>query len=48
MGLAEMARAGSLDLSIYEPLRVPLSEVTWAIDGSQPRDGGFTNLVIVP
>jgi threonine dehydrogenase-like Zn-dependent dehydrogenase len=48
MGLAEMARAGSLDLSVYEPLRVPLAEVNRAIDGSQPRDGGFTNLVIVP
>lgn len=48
MGLAEMARAGSLDLSVLEPLRVPLSEVNRAIDGSQPRDGGFTNLVIVP
>jgi hypothetical protein len=43
MGLAEMARAGSLDLSIYEPLRVPLAEVNRAIGGSQPRDGGFTN-----
>jgi threonine dehydrogenase-like Zn-dependent dehydrogenase len=48
MGLADMARAGTLDLSVYEPLRVPLSDVNRAIDGSQPRDGGFTNLVVVP
>lgn len=48
IGLAEMARVGTLDLSVYEPLRVPLSEVNRAIDGSQPRDGGFTNLVIAP
>lgn len=48
MGLAEMARVGTLDLSVYEPVRVPLSEVNRAIDGSQPRDGGFTNLVVVP
>jgi threonine dehydrogenase-like Zn-dependent dehydrogenase len=48
MGLADMARVGTLDLSVYEPLRVPLSEINRAIDGSQPRDGGFTNLVVVP
>jgi len=47
-GLAEMARAGTLDLSVYDPIRVPLSDVNRAIDGSQPRDGGFTNLVVIP
>ncbi len=29
-------------------VRVPLAEVNRALDGSQFRDGGFTNLVIVP
>jgi alcohol dehydrogenase len=48
MGLADMARAGTLDLSVYEPVRIPLAEVNRAIDGSQPRDGGFTNLVVIP
>jgi alcohol dehydrogenase len=48
VGLAEMARAGTLDLSVYDPIRVPLSDVNRAIDGSQPRDGGFTNLVVIP
>jgi alcohol dehydrogenase len=46
--LAAMAGAGTLDLSIFEHVRVPLSDVNRALDGSQFRDGGFTNLVIVP
>jgi alcohol dehydrogenase len=43
-----MARTGTLDLSVFEHARVPLSEVNRALDGSQFRDGGFTNVVIVP
>jgi alcohol dehydrogenase len=46
--LAAMAEAGTLDLSVFQHVRVPLSEVNRALDGSQFRDGGFTNLVIVP
>jgi threonine dehydrogenase-like Zn-dependent dehydrogenase len=46
--LAAMARTGTLDLSVFEHVRVPLSEVNRALDGSQFRDGGFTNVVIVP
>ena len=46
--LAAMAAAGTLDLSVFQHVRVPLAEVNRALDGSQFRDGGFTNLVIVP
>ena len=46
--LAAMAGAGTLDLSVFEHVRVPLAEVNRALDGSQFRDGGFTNVVIVP
>ena len=46
--LAAMAKAGTLDLSVFEHVRVPLSEVNNALDGSQFRDGGFTNVVIIP
>ena len=46
--LAAMAAAGTLDLSVFEHVRVPLAEVNRALDGSQFRDGGFTNVVIVP
>jgi alcohol dehydrogenase len=46
--LAAMAPAGTLDLSVFEHVRVPLAEVNCAFDGSQFRDGGFTNIVIVP
>jgi alcohol dehydrogenase len=46
--LAAMAGAGTLDLSIFNHIRVPLSDVNRALDGSQFRDGGFTNVVIIP
>jgi threonine dehydrogenase-like Zn-dependent dehydrogenase len=46
--LAAMPGAGTLDLSVFEHVRVPLAEVNRALDGSQFRDGGFTNVVIVP
>ena len=46
--MAEMARAGTLDLSIFEHVTFPLADVNRALDGSHFRDGGFTNLVIVP
>lgn len=48
MAMAEMARVGTLDLSVFQHVAVPLAEVNRALDGSQFRDGGFTNLVIVP
>jgi alcohol dehydrogenase len=46
--VAEMARAGTLDLSVFEDVRIPLVEINRALDGSQFRDGGFTNLVVCP
>ncbi|MBI4921509.1 MAG: alcohol dehydrogenase catalytic domain-containing protein [Devosia nanyangense] len=46
--MAEMVRAGTLDLSVFEHVRFPLAEVNRALDGTHFRDGGFTNLVIVP
>jgi D-arabinose 1-dehydrogenase-like Zn-dependent alcohol dehydrogenase len=46
--LAAMAKAGTLDLSVFEHVRFPLSAVNQAIDGVPERHGGFTNLVIVP
>jgi threonine dehydrogenase-like Zn-dependent dehydrogenase len=47
IGLAEMARAGTLDLSVFEHAKFPLAEANRALDGQQFRNGGFTNLVIV-
>jgi D-arabinose 1-dehydrogenase-like Zn-dependent alcohol dehydrogenase len=46
--VAEMARAGTLDLSVFTHVRVPLAEVNSALDGSLFRDGGFTNVVVTP
>jgi alcohol dehydrogenase len=46
--LSEMARVGTLDLSVFTDVCFPLSEVNRALDGSHFRDGGFTNLVILP
>ena len=46
--LAEMARVGTLDLSVFDHVRFPLAEVNAALDGTRFRDGGFTNLVITP
>lgn len=45
--LAAMAAAGTLDLSVFEHVRFPLSKVNDALDGSHFRDGGFTNLIIM-
>jgi alcohol dehydrogenase len=46
--LAAMAAAGTLELSVFEHVRVPLAEVNRALDGSLFRDGGFTNVVVIP
>ncbi len=46
--VAEMARVGTLDLSVFTHVRVPLAEVNSALDGSLFRDGGFTNVVVTP
>jgi threonine dehydrogenase-like Zn-dependent dehydrogenase len=46
--LAAMAAAGTLDLSVFDHVRVPLTDVNRALDGSEFRNGGFTNLIITP
>ena len=46
--LAELARTGLLDLSVFEHNRFPLADVNNAISGLQSRNGGFSNYVIVP
>ena len=45
--LAEMARAGTLDLSVLEHVTYPLSRINEALHGIPARNGGFTNLVIL-
>lgn len=46
--LSEMARAGTLDLSVFNDVTFPLAEINRVLESNQFRDGGFTNLVIVP
>jgi threonine dehydrogenase-like Zn-dependent dehydrogenase len=46
--MAELARAGLLDLSVFEHQRFPLEDVNRAISGLENRNGGFSNYVIVP
>ena len=46
--IAALARAGILDLSVFEHLRYPLRKVNDAISGIAARNGGFSNFVIMP
>ncbi len=46
--IAEMAGAGTLDLSIFKPRAFPLSGVNDLITHIGERDGGFTNFVVNP
>jgi D-arabinose 1-dehydrogenase-like Zn-dependent alcohol dehydrogenase len=46
--MAELARAGLLDMSVFEHHRFTLEEVNQAISGLAERNGGFSNYVIVP
>ena len=46
--MAEMVRAGTVDLSVFEHVRYPLTDVNKAIAGVSSRNGGFTNFVICP
>lgn len=46
--MAEMARTGTLNLSVFEHVRHPLADVNKAISGIGHRNGGFSNFVIVP
>ena len=46
--IADMAAAGSLDLSVFKHVNHPLEAVNEAISGVVNRDGGFSNYVINP
>lgn len=46
--MAAMANAGTLDLSVFEHQRFPLSNINDALTAVESRTGGFTNVVIIP
>lgn len=46
--MADMAEAGTLDLSVLEHVCSPLDQVNEAISGIAQRNGGFSNFVIQP
>lgn len=46
--MAEMAAAGTLDLSVFEHEVFPLSQINEALDAVENRKGGFTNVVVTP
>jgi alcohol dehydrogenase len=46
--MADMAAAGTVDLSIFEHVSHPLDKVNDAISGIAVRNGGFSNFVIAP
>lgn len=46
--MADMAEAGTLDLSVFEHVSYPLDQVNEAISGIAARNGGFGNYVIKP
>ena len=45
--MANMAHAGTLDLSVFEHERFPLERVNEALEAIEQRTGGFTNVVIM-
>lgn len=46
--MAELARAGLLDLSVLEHERFALDQVNEALNAVDRRTGGFTNIVVMP
>ncbi|HEY2533344.1 MAG TPA: alcohol dehydrogenase catalytic domain-containing protein [Xanthobacteraceae bacterium] len=46
--MAEMVRAGVLDLSSIKSKAFPLDQVNQALDAVKQRPGGFTNIVVNP
>jgi alcohol dehydrogenase len=46
--MAELARAGVLNLSVFEHHVYPLADINTAISGITNRHGGFSNYVIAP
>jgi hypothetical protein len=46
--MAEMARVGTLDLSMLQHRRVPLRDVNDALSSLQDANRGFNNFVVIP
>ena len=46
--LAEMARAGTLNLSVLEHRRIPLQNVNEGLESLQDASRGFNNFVVIP
>ncbi|HXQ51924.1 MAG TPA: zinc-binding dehydrogenase [Stellaceae bacterium] len=46
--MAEMARAGVLDLGVWTPRIYPLTAVNDALEDIKQRPGGFVNIVVAP
>jgi threonine dehydrogenase-like Zn-dependent dehydrogenase len=46
--MAEMARAGTLDLSVFEHRRIPLKNVNEGLASLQDVNRGFNNFVVIP
>jgi alcohol dehydrogenase len=46
--LAEMARAGTLDLSVLEHRRISLKDVNEGLSSLQDANRGFNNFVVIP
>jgi alcohol dehydrogenase len=46
--LAEMGRAGTLNLSVFEHRRIPLREVNEGLTSLQDANRGFNNFVVIP
>jgi len=44
--MAEMAAAGTLDLSVLQHHAYPLDEIETALDAIENRHGGFTNVIV--
>jgi alcohol dehydrogenase len=44
--MAEMAAAGTLDLSVVQHHAYPLDEIEIALDAIENRHGGFTNVIV--
>lgn len=46
--MAAMAAAGTLDLGVFEHQRFPLDRINEAVQATEGRHGGLTNIVVVP
>jgi alcohol dehydrogenase len=46
--MAEMARAGVLDLGVWTPRIYPLAAVNDALSDIKQRPGGFVNIIVAP